>query len=555
MTDNRIPTRGGLLAEPIRSTTRSDPTLPVTSVPSSSPASLRPSGTPGLSPVDLARSASATLRTIGGSDLPAGLDDVRITGVDLRAQNVLPGDLWAALPGSTVHGASFGREAIENGAAAILTDAAGLALLTAADLPADIPVLVHPDPRAVLGPVSSDIYGRPSERLSVIGVTGTSGKTTTSYLVEAALRAAGHRTALIGTVETRIDGQVFPSAFTTPEAPHLHALFARMVEQGVESVVMEVSSHALALFRADGTVFAAAGFTNLSQDHLDFHHTFEDYFAAKARLFDPVSAVHARTAVVCVDDRWGRRMADLAGGAVTVSTTGDDADWWVRDARVDDAGVQSFAVHGPDGYTATGSVGIPGRFNVANALTALALVDAVGVDRAVALDAIAGVRVPGRLERIDAGQDFLAVVDYAHKPAAIESVLGALRQQGSGRLAIVVGAGGDRDREKRPLMGAASAAVADLVVVTDDNPRSEEPAAIRAAVLAGARSIDGDAEIREIGSRRDAIRAAIDWARSGDIVLVAGKGHETGQKVGDTVYPFDDRTVVAEALELRREHA
>lgn len=508
-----------------------------------------------MSPVDLAHATpTAVLRTIGSAETPDGARDVRLTGVELRAQNVLSGDLYAALPGSTVHGASFGAQAIANGAAAVLTDPAGLAVLDSAGLPADIPVLVHPDPRAVLGPMSSDIYGRPSERLSVIGVTGTSGKTTTTYLVEAALRAAGRRTALIGTVETRIDGEVFPSSFTTPEAPHLHALFARMAEQGVESVVMEVSSHALALFRADGTSFAAAGFTNLSRDHLDFHRDFEDYFAAKARLFDPVSAVHAETAVVCVDDQWGRRMAELADAAVTVSTTGDDADWWVRDARVDDAGVQSFTVHGPGEFSAPAGVGIPGRFNVANALTALALVDVVGGDRRVALDAIAQVRVPGRLERIDAGQDFLAVVDYAHKPAAIESVLAALREHGSGRLAIVVGAGGDRDREKRPLMGAAAAA-ADLVVVTDDNPRSEDPATIRAAVLGGARAAESDAEIREIGSRRDAIRAAIDWARAGDIVLVAGKGHERGQRVGDTTYPFDDRDVVAEALELRREHA
>lgn len=548
-----VPTTQGLLAEPIRSTTRSDQTLPVTSVSPSSPTSPRPAHTPGVSARTLAGPSGAALRTVGSTEQPAG--DIPVTGVDLRAQSIRPGDLYAALPGSTVHGASFGPEAVANGAVAVLTDEAGLALLVASGVLAATPVLVHPEPRAVLGPISSEIYGRPSQQLSIIGVTGTSGKTTTSYLVEAALRAAGRRTALIGTVETRIDGKTFPSAFTTPEAPHLHALFATMVEQGVESVVMEVSSHALALFRADGTAFAAAGFTNLSRDHLDFHRDFEDYFAAKARLFDPASPVHAGIAVVCVDDQWGRRMSELVAEPVTVSTVGTDASWWAENERVDDSGVQTFTVHGPAGYAAEAAVGIPGRFNVANALTALALADAVGVDRAVAIDAIARVRVPGRLERIDAGQEFLAVVDYAHKPAAVESVLEALRGHGTGRVAIVVGAGGDRDREKRPMMGAAAVA-ADLVVITDDNPRSEDPAAIRAAVLDGARAAAGpDTEIREIGSRREAIRAAIEWARSGDMVLVAGKGHETGQRVGDTTYPFDDRRVVAEALELRREHA
>lgn len=487
--------------------------------------------------------------------------DVQLTGIEQRSNAVLPGDLFAGLAGSHAHGARFARDAVERGAVAIFTDPAGAELIGEIG----VPVLVHDAPRSVLGELSSALYGDPSRTLRIVGITGTSGKTTTSYLVEAGLAAAGLRTALIGTIETRIGGVRVPSALTTPEAPQLHAMFAVMVEQGVQAVVMEVSSHALALGRVDGVNFAVGAFTNLSQDHLDFHADFEDYFAAKRRLFVPdgSAVVPAPTAVLCIDDEWGVRLAgDVTVSAmttgrpklVTVATRpGVQADWVSGSAAPGAGGTQSFTASGP-GVNLDVRLRLPGAYNIANGLLALAVCAAAGADTATAATALGEVDVPGRMQRVDRGQDFLAVVDYAHKPAAIESVVATLRallaEQGGGRLAVVVGAGGDRDAGKRPLMGAAGARGADLLVITDDNPRSEEPAAIRAAVRTGAEQVPADerGQVREVGDRAEAITAAVDWARPGDVVLIAGKGHETGQEISGVKYPFDDREVLAAAL-------
>ncbi|NEW34674.1 UDP-N-acetylmuramoyl-L-alanyl-D-glutamate--2,6-diaminopimelate ligase [Nocardia cyriacigeorgica] len=483
------------------------------------------------------------------SDLPSGLV---ITGIEQRSDAVVPGDLFAALPGSRAHGARFARAAVDRGAVAVFTDAEGAEL--AGDL--GVPVLVRERPREVLGELSAAIYGNPSGRLRIVGITGTSGKTTTSYLVEAGLAAAGLSTALIGTIETRIGGRRVPSALTTPEAPQLHAMFALMVEQGVDAVVMEVSSHALALGRVDGVRFAVGGFTNLSQDHLDFHADFEDYFAAKRRLFEPQSPVAARTSVICIDDEWGRRLAGDLPAPVTVATTGP-ADWQVAGPVRTHGAEQEFTAAGPHGETAV-RLRLPGRYNVANGLLALALCAAAEVEPAVAGPALATVDVPGRMQRVERGQDFLALVDYAHKPAAVESVIATLRahldEAGTGgRLAVVVGAGGDRDTGKRTLMGAAGARGADLLIITDDNPRTEDPAAIRAALRAGALGVPESerGEIREIGDRAAAIDAAVAWARAGDVVLVAGKGHEAGQEIHGVKHPFDDREVLAAAIQQR----
>ncbi|PPJ19068.1 UDP-N-acetylmuramoyl-L-alanyl-D-glutamate--2,6-diaminopimelate ligase [Nocardia nova] len=511
---------------------------------------------------------------------PAGIE---ITGIEQRSNAVQPGDLFAGLAGAKAHGARFAADAVERGAVAVFTDAAGAELIGELD----VPVLVHDDPRAVLGELSAAVYGHPSRRLQVIGITGTSGKTTTSYLVEAGLTAAGLSTALIGTIETRIARRVdpnpeetaagasaaveyrrVPSALTTPEAPQLHAMFALMVEQGVQAVVMEVSSHALALGRVDGVHFAVGAFTNLSQDHLDFHADFEDYFAAKRRLFvpdpgAPQRQVAADTCVICVDDAWGRRLAREAGGrarVVTVATadcpTGEtEPEWTVTDAAARVDGGQQFTAIGPAGEIPA-RLRLPGRYNIANGLLAIAVCAAAGVDAAVAAAALGEVDVPGRMQRVNAGQDFLALVDYAHKPAAVESVIATLRRHlrdSGGRLAVVVGAGGDRDAGKRPLMGATAARGADLLVITDDNPRTEDPAEIRAAIRAGALGIAEAerGEVREIGDRAAAIAAAVDWARPGDVVLVAGKGHETGQEIAGVKYPFDDREVLGQALERK----
>jgi UDP-N-acetylmuramoyl-L-alanyl-D-glutamate--2,6-diaminopimelate ligase len=469
-----------------------------------------------------------------------------VSGVTLRAAEVRPGDLFAALPGSRAHGADFAATALAAGAAAVLTDPDG----AARPVLAGVPLLVHPRPRDVLGAASSLVYGDPTARLSVLGITGTSGKTTVAHLVEAGLAAAGRATGLIGTVGTRIGGQRLPSAFTTPEAPDLQALFAVMVEAGVTDVAMEVSSHALTLGRAAGTRFVVGAFTNLSQDHLDFHRDMDDYFEAKAVLFDH----WAQRSVVCVDDGWGQRLAARTPGVVTVAGTGAPADWRAVDAVTGQDGSQTFTVLTPDGRAVPARLRLPGAFNVANALVALACLDAAGVPVASAVASLAEVAVPGRMQRVDVGQPFLAVVDYAHKPAAVAALLDALRLQMAGRggvpgrIITVLGCGGDRDRGKRPLMGAAAAARSALLVVTDDNPRTEDPADIRAAMLAGAVAEPGRGEVQEIGDRRAAIAAAVAAAQPGDAVVVAGKGHEIGQEIHGVKHPFDDAAELAAAM-------
>ncbi|WP_245852945.1 UDP-N-acetylmuramoyl-L-alanyl-D-glutamate--2,6-diaminopimelate ligase [Blastococcus aggregatus] len=475
--------------------------------------------------------------------------DVVVSGLTLASAEVCPGDLYAALPGARTHGVRYVGDAVERGAVAVLTDPSGRQEAAATGLP----VCVVDDPRAVLGEVADRIYDRPSERMQVIGITGTNGKTTTAYLVEAGLAAAGRATGLIGTVQTQTraaDGGVtaLPSVRTTPEAPAVHALLAAMAEAGVSSVVMEVSSHALVLGRVGAVRFAAAGFTNLGRDHLDFHGDLEEYFRAKSLLFDGRAAVE----VVDVDDEHGRRLLDRPGRPrpVTVSTEGAHADWRATDVAPGADGGSTFTLHGPDGLRRQGSVRLPGRFNVANAVLAVALLDAVGVPVDAALEGIASTVVPGRMEPVEAGQPFVAAVDYAHTPDAVATALGALRTATAGRLITVLGCGGDRDPGKRAAMGAAAAAGSDVLVVTDDNPRSEEPAVIRAAMLAGVLDVPEDrrAEVHEVGDRREAIAAAVALARPGDTVLVAGKGHETGQEIAGTVHPFDDRAVLREVL-------
>jgi len=511
------------------------------------PAGLRPRAVTGVRLPELAAQVGAVLADRGGPD--AQVPDLTVTGVTLRAQDVLPGDLFAALPGAITHGACYAGDAIERGARAVLTDSAGVDEM--AHLAGAAPTLVHPAPRSVLGDLAATVYGRPSEAIAVVGITGTSGKTTTTYLVESGLRAAGRTAGLIGTIGIRIDGADIPSALTTPEAPALQALLAAMVERGVDTVVMEVSSHALTLGRVDGTQFAVGGFTNLSRDHLDFHPTMADYFEAKAMLFDLDSSLRARTAVVCVDDDAGRAMAARAGAAITVSAEGQAAHWRAADVVPMGAGGQQFTAVDPKGGRHRVGIRLPGRYNVANCLVALAILNAVGVSPEQAASGLREARVPGRLEEIDCGQDFLALVDYAHKPGALRAVLATLHQPDR-RLGVVFGAGGERDPGKRAPMGEIATELADLVVVTDDNPRGEDPAAIRREILAGAARSGGAGQVVEIGDRRAAIRHAVDWARPGDVVLVAGKGHETGQRAAGETRPFDDRVELAQALKARR---
>jgi UDP-N-acetylmuramoyl-L-alanyl-D-glutamate--2,6-diaminopimelate ligase len=482
----------------------------------------------------------------------SGDPGTRVSGVTLASSEVRPGDLYAALPGARTHGVRFAADAAAAGAVAVLTDPAGVEAATATGLP----VCAVADPRAVLGAVAARLYGEPSRQVPVIGITGTNGKTTTAYLVEAGLAAAGWDSGLIGTVQTRTrsrgaDGtpvtQALPSVRTTPEAPALHGLLAGMVESGVRAVVMEVSSHALVQGRVGGVRFAAAGFTNLSRDHLDFHGDVESYFAAKALLFDG----RAAREVVDVDDPYGRRL--VADGTVTVSTAGRPADWSATDVVPAPGGGSTFTLHAPDGSSRPARLRLPGSFNVANAVLAVALLDAVGVPVEAAVEGLAGTVVPGRMEPVDAGQPFVAVVDYAHTPDAVRTALAALRGSTPGRLVTVLGCGGDRDPGKRPAMGAAAAEGSDVLVVTDDNPRSEDPQDIRTAMLRGTGEVPADrrAQVLEIGDRRAAIEAAVRLAGPGDTLLVAGKGHETGQETGGRVLPFDDRAVLTELLAER----
>ncbi|MFD5399444.1 UDP-N-acetylmuramoyl-L-alanyl-D-glutamate--2,6-diaminopimelate ligase [Streptomyces sp. NPDC127097] len=478
---------------------------------------------------------------------------VMVTGITHDSRAVRPGDVYAALPGARLHGADFVAQAADLGAAAVLTDPSGAERATATGLP----VLVVDNPRARMGALAVSIYGAPGEDLLQIGITGTSGKTTTAYLIEGGLRAAaakapdGGLTGLIGTVETRIGDERIKSERTTPEATDLQALFAVMRERGVRALAMEVSSHALVLGRVDGCVFDVAIFNNLSPEHMEFHSGMEDYFQAKAQLF---TKARSRAGVVNLDDEYGKRLAEGESEVpvTTFSAEGHpDADWRAADVEVGTLG-STFTVHGPDGVTLRAASPIAGPFNVANALAAIVSLVVAGIDAQTAADGVAAVPgVPGRLERIDAGQPYLAVVDYAHKTDAVESVLRALRKVTDGKLHAVLGCGGDRDPHKRAPMGAAVARLADTAVLTSDNPRGEDPLAILATMLAGAAEVP----IHERGTvlveeeRAVAIAAAVARAEPGDTVIVAGKGHEQGQDIAGVVRPFDDRQVLREAIE------
>jgi UDP-N-acetylmuramoyl-L-alanyl-D-glutamate--2,6-diaminopimelate ligase len=489
---------------------------------------------------------------------------VVVTGVSLDSRAIRPGDLYAALPGANLHGARFVAAAIALGASAVLTDPAGAALLALNEI--TVPVLVVPDPRAVLGSVSATIYGRASDALTMLGITGTNGKTTTAYLLDSALRALGQVTGLIGTVETRIGQDRIKSVRTTPESPDLHALFAVMRERGVDTCTMEVSSHALALHRVDGVHYDVAAFTNLSQDHLDFHGSMENYFLAKKSLFTPERTARA---VVCVDDEWGQRLAreSLVPVETVASSPKVTADWQIR-ARAGDE--SAFELVGDAGRLSLWSA-MPGDFNRVNTAVAALVLLAAGhpvdvIESALATDP----HVPGRMEQVvvaglpethshadPSGADQLhmplAVVDFAHTPSAVAASLKALRHTTRGSLTVVLGAGGDRDGGKREAMGAAAAEHADFVIITDDNPRFEDPATIRASLLRGAlaqarSTAQVRGRIREVGDRATAIREAVAPASAGDTVVVLGKGHEIGQEIAGVTHPFDDRAQLRAAL-------
>jgi UDP-N-acetylmuramoyl-L-alanyl-D-glutamate--2,6-diaminopimelate ligase len=459
--------------------------------------------------------------------------EVEVTGLAYDNRAVVPGTLFFCVPGFTRDGHEFAPDAVARGAAA---------LVVARPLGLGVPELLVEDVRAAMALAAARFNGDPTAELAVVGITGTSGKTTTTHLVRNLLESAGRRCGLLGGVTAVIGGEERAAVRTTPEAIDLQATFREMLGAGDTACAMEVSSHALELRRVDGIHFAVAAFTNLSQDHLDFHPGMESYFAAKRRLFDEFDVGRA---IVVVDDQWGRRLASELGEAVTVSLEGP-ADWTAVEHR-SGLGGNAFTVRSPAGEAAV-ELPLRGRFNAANALVALAAGDALGLELGQMAEAFRGVvPVPGRVQAVEEGQGFAVLVDYAHKPGALEKVLASARELASGRVLVVFGAGGDRDRAKRPLMGEIAARLADCVIVTSDNPRSEPPEAIIDEILGGVPP--GEFHVKREPDRRAAIARAVEHAEAGDVVVIAGKGHEQGQEfAGGRKEPFDDVEVARAAL-------
>ena len=469
------------------------------------------------------------------SQLSAGGAEIEIASLAYDSRSVTPGALFFCVPGRERDGHDHAADAVARGAVALVVER---------PLSLGVPELEVESVRAAMAPLAVRFYGAPSASLRVVGVTGTNGKTTSVFLLAGLLEAAGEQCALLGTVKSVIGRREGPVIHTTPEAIDLQASFRAMLDGGDRACAMEVSSHALALHRVDGTRFAAALFTNLTQDHLDFHARMEEYFAAKRRLFEFAPLV----AVINLDDPYGRRLAQEHPDAVTFGLQ-QPADYGAREMRFSVAGAQ-FVATTPEGELELRSR-LPGRFNVANVLGAVATAHALGVTLEQIAAALPGIApAPGRFQALDEGQPFTLLIDYAHTPDSLENVLRAARSLADGRLIAVFGCGGDRDRGKRPLMGRISAELADLTFVTSDNPRSEEPAAIVGEIVAGIEA-DG-ARVEAIVDRHAAIAAAISLARGGDVVVIAGKGHEQGQEfaAGRTV-PFDDAQVARAELRTR----
>lgn len=469
---------------------------------------------------------------LGGRARPLGLEDLDVSGVAYRSDRVSDGDAFFCIRGFAHDGHDFAADAVAHGARAIV-----------AERPTDVgvPQFLVDDTRAALAEASAIAFGHPSRQMQLVGVTGTNGKTTTTYLVDSILRAAGHVTGLVGTVETRVGSERLPSSRTTPESADMQGLLARMLEAGASACSMEVSSHAIDLHRVDAMHFSVAAFTNLTQDHLDFHHTIEEYFSVKKRLFTDLD-VDRR--VINVDDPFGLGIVNDVDDCVTVGRS-LDANVRATDELLGESGT-TFTLLTPEG---TASVNLPlgGAFNVSNALVAAGCGLALGIGLDVVVRGLESApQVPGRLERIDCGQPFLVAVDYAHTPDSLQKAISAVREITDGKVITVFGCGGDRDPDKRPMMGRAASNSSDHVIVTSDNPRSEDPVGIILQIEDGLRS--GSAKYDVEVDRRSAIRRAISLAEAGDAVLIAGKGHEDYQIFADRTVHFDDREVAREVL-------
>ena len=483
------------------------------------------------------------MRIIPGSSLAKSLmefdskifnQQVVISGVSINAQKVVPGDLFIAFAGANTHGISYLEQAISNGAVAVLSDK---------KIEASIPSFIHPKPREIVGAISAWLYGHPFESLKAVGITGTNGKTTTANLVKQIWQLNSIKSGLIGTLGVEIADDKLESARTTPEADDLQAIAAAMVEQGCKNLVMEVSSHAIDQGRIKGAKYEVVAFSNLTQDHLDYHLSMENYFQAKANLF---ATEYAKAAVINIDDSYGKKLSkQVKIPVVTVSRKESTADWYLAKAEIKN-GLYQVEIKSKSGESLSENFALLGDYNLDNLLLAVAIVNSAGLS----LDKIASTisklqSVPGRLESINAGQKFTALVDYAHTPDAVERVIATVKSATNGKIIGVLGCGGDRDASKRSLMGHALFNGCDLAIFTSDNPRSESAEAILKQMTAG---IDlGKKGLVEI-DRKSAINLAVENAQSGDVVLLMGKGHESGQEVNSVVTPFDDRVELAESI-------
>jgi UDP-N-acetylmuramoyl-L-alanyl-D-glutamate--2,6-diaminopimelate ligase len=466
------------------------------------------------------------------------LEHITITGVSIDSHQIEAGDLFVAVAGAKVHGATYAGNAKLNGAVAVLTDEVGAALIS------DLPVLVVADPRAMAGVVAAWLHNEPMRDMFSVGVTGTNGKTTVTTLLHQIAMAAGRQSGLVGTVETRIGDEIVEALRTTPEAPELQSLAAVMRERHMRNLFIEVSSHAVSLNRIGGSHFDIAAFTNLSQDHLDFHADMDSYFAAKAALF---SYKYADTAYINIDSTWGKKLLEIQElPVVTVSRNTKSADWYFERIEIG-ARSTEIAIRGAGGVLIETTTKLVGDFNFDNLLLAIAISVASGIDPidiAAITPSLSGAE--GRLEKVDLGQTFTALVDYAHSPDSVKSVLETLRKSTTEKVIAVLGCGGDRDKSKRPLMGAALLAGSDVAIFTSDNPRSEDPAQIIKEMVSGLTlSATSSIEI----DRKQAIEIAVAAAKPGDVVVILGKGHEPGQEIAGVKHNFDDRLVLAAAIE------
>lgn len=468
--------------------------------------------------------------------------DTEISGIVYDSREAGPGRAFFCIKGLVTDGHLYTGEAVKKGAGALFVQR-----LPDAEIPEDVVLVKVGDTREALALCSSAFYGEPSDELKLTGITGTNGKTTTGFLIESIYREAGYETGLIGTVENHIGGTVEPVVRTTPESLDLQVLLRRMVDAGVEMAAMEVSSHALELHRADGCSFDTVVFTNLTQDHLDFHISLEEYFGAKRRLFTDEQFGPGRIAVINIDDPFGARLFEETVIPCISYGLGKDAQVRGTGVHVSPWG-NRFNLEF-DGRVLEVETKLQGRFNVYNSLAAAASCFEIGIDGDSVVDGLAALEgVPGRFENIDCGQDFTVIVDYAHTPDGIESLLQACREVTEGRVILVVGCGGDRDRSKRPLMGRVGVEMSDICYITSDNPRGEDPLAIIEMILEGVRHDFSPERYRVEEDRKKAIFSAIRSAEKGDLVVIAGKGHESGQIFADGVIPFDDREVAREGL-------